>query len=80
MPLNSDFEEVKDAITEQMQELRDTVDVLDIDEEAKQYLFGEATEVHLGVLKGLDSLSKCVRRMEGLVLTSGLLAKRYKDE
>jgi hypothetical protein len=78
--LNSDFEEVKEVVTERMQELRDAVDNLDIDYEAKQYLFNEVKDVQLGMYTKLDCLSKCIKRMDGLILTSELLADRFEDE
>lgn len=75
MMLNADFEDVKDAVTERMHELREAVDLLDIDYEAKQYLHSEVKDIQLGMYKKLDTLSKCIHRMEGLILTSELLAK-----
>lgn len=78
--LNSDFEEVKDIVTERMQELRDAVDNLDIDYEAKQYLFNEVKGVQLGMYTKLDCLSKCIKRMDGLILTASLLSERFDDE
>jgi hypothetical protein len=78
--LNSDFEEIKDVVTERMHELNEAVDCLDIDYEAKQYLFGQVKEVQLGMYTKLDCLSKCIRRMDGLILTSELLSEHYSSE
>lgn len=77
--LNSDFEIVKDAVTKRMHELREAVDVLDIDEEAKQYLFNEVKEVQLSLYTKLDCLTKCIKRMDGLILTSELLAEKNHE-
>lgn len=77
--LNSDFEIVKDAVTERMHELREAVDLLDIDEEAKQYLFNEVKEVQLSLYTKLDCLTKCIKRMDGLILTSELLAEKNHE-
>jgi len=78
--LNSDFDEVKDDITARMHELSEAVDSLDIDHEAKQYLFNEIKEVQLCLYNKLDNLASCIKRMDGLILTSELLTKRYEDE
>ena len=77
--LNSDFEIVKDAVTERMHELREAVDLLEIDEEAKQYLFNEVKEVQLSLYTKLDCLTKCIKRMDGLILTSELLAEKNHE-
>jgi hypothetical protein len=77
--LNSDFEIVKDAVTKRMHELREAVDLLDIDEEAKQYLFNEVKEVQLSLYTKLDCLTKCIKRMDGLILTSELLAEKNHE-
>ena len=77
--LNSDFEIVKDAVTKRMHELREAVDLLEIDEEAKQYLFNEVKEVQLSLYTKLDCLTKCIKRMDGLILTSELLAEKNHE-
>jgi len=78
--LNSDFEDVKDEVTERMHELREAVDKIDIDYEAKKYLFTQVKEVQLSMYEKLDCLSKCIRRMDGLILTSELLSDKYGNE
>lgn len=78
--MDSDFEDIKDVVTERMDELSTAIDSLDIDDEAKQYMYTDIKDIQIGMYSKLDSLSKCIKRMDGLIRTSELLAEMYNHE